>query len=213
MIIPLAYYGDLMYLYIIQPYFRCAPSAPHGHAPSRMGAWAGPICVCTVYDCRKHTHTHIHIFACKHIYGNCREPDGVTPCYPILQDGRTNRWQINTGWYGKMQEVSMYPSGPMNGQNIQLWRHTFAKWLIVSWSEILRHERNAQDGVTPHFAQSIMGYHSWKDVVTLRPLTSLLIVVAVLLCSFQVQPPFSYGLTWAFYLYNGPHNDLVQQRS
>ena len=55
-----------------------------------------------------------------------REPDGVTSCYPILQDGGANRWQVNTCWYGKTQNVSMYPSGPMNGQNLQLWHHTFA---------------------------------------------------------------------------------------
>ena len=49
-----------------------------------------------------------------------REPDGVTSCYPILQDGGANRWQVNTGQYGKTQRVYMYPSGPMNGQKLQL---------------------------------------------------------------------------------------------
>ena len=51
----------------------------------------------------------------------------------------------------------MYLSGPMNGQK--------------------------QDDVTLHFPQSMMGYHSWKDVVTLRLLTGLLILVAVLYCA------------------------------
>ena len=55
-----------------------------------------------------------------------REPDGVTSCYPILQDGGANRWQVHTGWYGKTQKVSMYSSGLMNGQNLQLCHHTFA---------------------------------------------------------------------------------------
>ena len=56
-----------------------------------------------------------------------REPDGVTSCYSILQDGGANRWQVNTGWYGKMQKVSMYPSGPMNDQNLQLRRHIYTR--------------------------------------------------------------------------------------
>ena len=57
------------------------------------------------YGGRSDGHTH------------AREPVGVTSCYPTLQDGGANRWQVNTGWCGKMQKVSMYPSGPFNGQN------------------------------------------------------------------------------------------------
>ena len=101
----------------------------------------------------------------------------------------------------------------MNDQKLQLWHYTFARWLFVSRSEILRHERNVEDGATLHFAQSMMGCHSWKDLVTLRTLTGLLILVAVLLCFFQVQPNtfFIYSFKLAFY--GGQHTHLVQHCS
>ena len=66
-------------------------------------------------------------FVCRAESFHGREPDGVTSCYPILQDGRANRWQVNIGRYEKMQKFSMYPNGPMNGQKPQVWCHTIAR--------------------------------------------------------------------------------------
>ena len=77
--------------------------------------------------------------------------NGVTLCYPILQDGGTNRWKINTGRYGKTQYVFIYLYGSLNGLQLQLWHHhTFARNFFVTSSKILRLETNTQDGVSVH---------------------------------------------------------------
>ena len=82
--------------------------------------------VCHILICLRSFKTPCIPLIC-HKSSHGREPDGVTTCYPIPQDGGANRWQENTGRYGKTQKVSIYSRDPMNGQQLSLWHHTFAR--------------------------------------------------------------------------------------